>query len=122
MKDFMELIVIKKECSNCPDKKCDIGGKCIGLGQTCIDNTKTGDYCTTPCSNVITFCLQCTRDLKCQKCELYYYGEQCLYTCENCPEQQCDIDGICINIEDDCLNSHFTGSSCDNECNHDYEN
>ena len=62
-----------QECSNCPGKKCDIGGKCIGLGQTCIENTKTGDYCTTPCSNVITFCLQCTRDLKCQNCESYYY-------------------------------------------------
>ena len=105
-----------QECKNCPDEKCGIKGVCTGNNNLCKNNKYTGIYCNILCSAEIENCLECTKDTKCTKCQKGYYGDKCLDNCKNCPNEECGMNGICINTEDDCLDLHYIGATCKERC------
>ena len=90
--------------------------KCTGLGETCINIELTGSFCNISCNDAIENCIECSREPKCRKCQNSFYGDQCSDKCENCPNQSCNIAGICTDSDLDCLDSHFKGPSCKDHC------
>ena len=115
-KDGYYGIYCEQQCNNCPENKCDIEGKCTGLGETCINIELTGSFCNISCNDAIENCIECSREPKCRKCQNSFYGDQCSDKCENCPNKSCNIAGICTHSELDCLDSHFKGPSCKDHC------
>ena len=81
-----------QNCDKCPGKTCDNTGKCTNINDLCEDKGYTGDMCSTPCNEVTNSkCKECGRDKKCTKCEPPFYNEDCSKKCENCPNEECDI-------------------------------
>ena len=99
-------------CDNC---KCTIKGICNGEGEKCINNKLTGEKCDTSCKIAINSkCEECTigNDPKCTKCEPSFYGDNCSYQCDKCPGKACDMEGKCINENDQCEDKEYTGDMC----------
>ena len=104
-------------------EKCNIEGICNGIGDNCINNKFTGDKCDTSCQVAINSkCEECNREQKCTKCEKPFYKDDCSDKCENCPNSECNIIGICIDQVSDCKNQSYKGPYCNTLCNNYHEN
>ena len=88
-------------CSNCPIQKdnqrlCYINGSCYNQIDICYDDTKYGEFCDEPCSNISNYCKTCNREKKCTSCtDLKHSGDDCGNECKECGEEGCNIKGYC---------------------------
>lgn len=110
----------KNKCENCPEGGCNKDGKCINEILDCKDLKHFGLFCNQSCSDD---CDSCDRNGNCYKCKNESkYGLKCEKNCTNCPKGICDINGICNDTENDCLNKLYFGKYCNQTCNSDKKN
>ena len=108
----------QKGCFECPKQLCEINGTCVDQDGPCNSPSKYGEKCTTDCTSIDEKCIICNRKGICTQCiNSSYYGENCTTFCSNCPNNECKINGECINEELDCPDNHFYGNSCNIPCN-----
>ena len=83
------IIVQKKECK--------INGICENSEDDCINDLYYGIDCRTPCTVINNTCYTCTRDGICTSCTSpEFWGDRCEKHCDNCPGNECYINGTCV--------------------------
>ena len=77
-----------------------------------------GIKCETLCSeNGLDNCEECERNGKCLKCKgNKYHGFYCNLTCENCPQEECNTEGICSDNNTNCKDNLYKGDFCIENC------
>ena len=54
---------------------------------------------------------------KCLECsDKHYFGDTCKESCDKCPDDTCDIYGICFDENSDCKENKYFGPKCNNKC------
>ena len=110
-----------RDCSKCPNGKCEMSGDCSTTSDSCGDSTYTGTKCDQKCSEVIPNCVNCLMvGSKCTQCEKSFFNEDCKGTCNNCPEGTCHMTGICTDPSTDCIGETMKGDYCNTPCNDPY--
>ena len=62
-------------------------------------------------------CTKCHRDETCFVCiNTNWYGNKCEKFCSSCPNNECKINGDCVDTSADCPNPHFYGIVCTTPC------
>ena len=109
-------------CSNCPEGKCDIEGKCLDQTSDCAAKKFYGENCDQLCIGINNNCVECTRNEICTSCQdNKYKGDKCENSCGACPGGTCNIDGSCLNDGGDFCEGEIThGESCNIPCNSEY--
>ena len=51
-----------------------------------------------------------------------FYKNDCSDKCENCPNRECNINGICIDQVSDWENQLYKGPYCNTPCNNEHVN
>ena len=104
-------------CSTCPDGLCANNGTCDNTKANCKDDASYGPECKDECTKIGPNCLKCNRDETCSVCvNATFYGKKCENFCSHCPNNECYIDGTCVNTDEDCPDPHFYGNDCKKSC------
>ena len=104
-------------CKTCPGELCNNIGICDNTKDNCKDDDFYGPDCKTECTKIGENCLKCNRNETCSVCvNSTMYGPKCEQYCENCPNNQCNIDGSCVNPNDKCIDDHYFGIDCQKPC------
>ena len=110
-------------CDKCPGEKCYDNGNCTNEDDNCKENKTKGIKCETPCrENGFDNCEECERNGKCLKCKgNKYHGFYCNLTCENCPQEECNTEGICSDNNTNCKGNLYKGDFCNDTCDSSHE-
>ena len=104
-------------CNTCPDGLCANNGTCDNTKANCKDDASYGPECKDECTKIGPNCLKCNRDETCSVCvNATFYGKKCENFCSHCPNNECNIDGTCVNTDEDCPDPHFYGNDCKKSC------
>ena len=104
-------------CEHCPKNECKVDGNCVDTEEDCPNNHFYGDNCNISCTKVNDTCDTCTRDGTCLTCNsTEFWGTKCENYCDNCPGNQCYNNGTCIDQDENCIDSSFTGKMCNEPC------
>ena len=105
----------KDKCFDCPGG-CENNGKCKDQEHNCLNVHFYGDFCNQSCSEIHHNCSTCNRNKTCISClKNQSYGEKCEYTCENCTNGECDMEGYCLD-KTQCAKNFYFGPKCTLNC------
>ena len=103
-------------CSNCPDGKCNHNGDCLDESTKCKNDSFYGKGCNTSCIQINSSCITCNREEECLTCKESFYGNKCQFSCSNCPDGKCNLDGDCLDESTKCKDDSFYGKGCNTSC------
>ena len=104
-------------CDKCPTPSCDMEGNCTDNSSDCIDAETYGPKCETDCSEIGINCTKCHRNETCFVCiNTNWYGTKCEKFCSHCPNNECKINGDCVDTSADCPDPKFYGDDCQTPC------
>ena len=117
-------IYCNKTCKNCPEGKCQITGQCF-KGDFCDNRAYYGDFCNDECNKTNINCSECFKENgTCSSCEgNKFWDTNCTKPCnDHCPDDKCDINGLCNNTNDNCFKNLTYGTDCLKPCKNSHEN
>lgn len=108
---------LKYDACKCPDELCELDMTCTNDGD-CKDQSYYGNKCDQLCEAINPLCIKCSRDGKCLECsDKHYFGASCEKLCDKCPDDTCDVNGICLDVTSDCEAQKYYGDKCNIQCN-----